>query len=278
MAKGKKSAGRTRRLKIGSPRKAVPEEPLEKVTNAPPVLRPISKADQNPVLSAWHKFWQFSANILSPIVVAVFTGLLYLVSVAQWDLLDGQLQEMKKATEQVNSSIEIAKEQTRIASEASKTAKDTLISSQRAWIGPSRPLFEGSFSSNNLIAVVAYQNLGREPAQKVKYFAQVYGLSADAMSYPKELCKLAAQATENENIVFPGDGTTYYQSRTSIKLDETSAKVFFGKAIPTFWGCFDYETFGERHQTEFCFQWIPKAGVKVSDWEWRFCPSRNRAN
>lgn len=221
--------------------------------------------------------WRFFAEIFSPIIIAIATVVITGVTYFQWTATDGQLAEMKAATKQVDASLKILKEQTDIA-------RETLISSQRAWLAPMNVAIEAPYANGNEMKfVVYYQNVGREPAINSRWAIRLLSVIASPLNPPSDLgssnadlCKIA-EVSQSRTSNYPSDAAQYklYYSRT---MKEPIGKIISGNEIAYIEGCFRYETYGITRESRFCFFWISTESKNWQEWEWRFCPKGNEGN
>ncbi len=208
------------------------------------------------------QFFKFLANVISPITVAGFTGLIYYITVAQWQVLEKQLEEMKNTT---------------------NLATKTFVSNQRAWIAPiSVEIAAEYIVDREMTFIIKYQNIGREPATGTKWDAALRSVRGNPKNPPLNLGEenighcWSAEGSETATTTYPSEGTEYrlYHSRL---MDKPIGPVLSGEEIPYILGCIKYDSFGERRQSKFCFYWIREEGKNWKDWPWRFCPRGNDA-
>jgi hypothetical protein len=163
-----------------------------------------------------------------------------------------------------------------ISDQAKATAKsaEATASSQRAWVGPSTVTLNGIQKDKGMIATIAYQNSGREPA--VSFYpgtaTKLYSLEEwNGGDATKEIMAESGQCLKINNlpsglqVVYPTTGFSAYQLTIDTeKLSEANKilvtdDIISGKSIATFKGCFSYKTAKEIHHSAFCFYYLASA-------------------
>ncbi len=198
-------------------------------------------------------------------LTVVFTG-------ASWWVFSGQLEEMKSAGTQTKQLIdanaklaEAANKQASAAAENAKTAHDSYIASQRAWVGPTNAKIDGEIAvSKPLSIVIDYLNTGREPALNFMVTANAFVSSTDEESRGVTMARVNAdfkgcrdaQVNSGGTVVFPSTGgiTPSGQSLTISKPDTfIDQDIIDGNNTIVVDGCFLYKSIGITRHSYFCY-------------------------
>jgi hypothetical protein len=160
---------------------------------------------------------------------------------------------------------------------AAKTPQDSLIASQRAWVGPTDANMVAPVASAPLQVTVLYGNSGRQPAPTLALmFPKIYSLEewnngtaiTDIEKWKTECLQLPMN-DQNARITFPTTGFNSFvirydgtqQNIRDVQKLSISSELVVGKGIAAFKGCFVYRTSGQIHRTSFCYFYQ----AKVSD-------------
>lgn len=203
-------------------------------------------------------------TIAALIMTVVFTFLTLVV-------FKGQLDEMKSTGVQTDTLIETnrnlanaATQQASASAISAQTAQDTLLASQRAWVGPSTAKIEGAIEAGKeLKAVVTVVNTGREPGKNL--FWDVVGIPTDTVEdhngVPSFIVRKYIEACFNtpsqyrRQVIFPstglgGGGFTFTTPISAEKIDDG---IVDGTKSLLVQGCLAYDAFGKTHHTAFCY-------------------------
>ncbi|HEY3917493.1 MAG TPA: hypothetical protein VGL83_06855 [Stellaceae bacterium] len=199
------------------------------------------------------------------IIIAIAAVFSFFAAILQYVVLSGQLREMKAASAQTDKMVAAAADQAGAAKSAADAAKENLIASQRAWVGPTN----ASLSAEPEIGkpaeiIIPYQNTGREPALGFIYNVDAFlitpeddlrGVAETRLSAYLATCK-GTITWQGGAVVWPtsGNGAAYtlnFSSKDSF-VDEA---VKNGEKEIIVQGCFLYRTFGAPHHSYFCFFW-----------------------
>jgi hypothetical protein len=133
-----------------------------------------------------------------------------------------------------------AKTQAEAAAESASTAHQTMLSAQRAWIGPADARLEGELKQGeDLKAAVTYQNTGREPGYNFvneirhsTYTAteDTNGLTSANFGLDAAAC-LQREGSGDAQVVFPSTGFATYELRTTIDKSNINDSVISGESI-----------------------------------------------
>jgi hypothetical protein len=164
--------------------------------------------------------------------------------------------------------------------------RNTLISSQRAWIAPHGVRIDPLPWDNGLARpVVLYRNVGREPAINVRQKIEVFGHPNAKLQWPPNNmsveCSRAKEGRGSITTAYPSDAINYEAGIDVFRKGagkETFREMFSKVNIVFVYGCFVYESFGVERHSQFCFYLRPVADKPETEWQWRFCSKGNEAN
>lgn len=205
-------------------------------------------------------------------ITAIATAIIALATIVNVVYVGGQLAEMKSTGVQTDSLIETnrklvnaATEQASAAEISAKTAQDSLLASQRAWIGPSTAKIDGAIEIGKEVkAVVTIVNTGREPGKNL--FWDVIGIATDKTEDSDgvpgfiirkyiEAC-FSTPSQYRRQVLFPsggGFGGGGFTFTTLIGADKIDDGIVSGTKTLIIQGCLAYDAFGKTHHTAFCF-------------------------
>jgi hypothetical protein len=167
------------------------------------------------------------------------------------------------------------------------------VEANRAWIAPHTAFLRREFKLNDHLAFrIPYDNVGRRPARSINFFSGAYIVDANlllrSLSDPSltervfqpNLTCVGHTIRAGAEIIWPSANNAYSQS----SLDDDrypviTQRVINGDDAVVVLGCFLYETFGEVHQSMFCFwfrQAPPKDTLTITE-PAAICPSGNDA-
>lgn len=158
-------------------------------------------------------------------------------------------------------------EQAKAAVEQAKSSEKSLISAQRAWVGPrSAKLSAEPAIGKPLEITIDYQNSGRDPALDVIWTLQpLLSTAADdsngtlgkQIAQYMQACKSTSQWAGG-NVVYPttsgfgGSGYILFTKSNPNVVDESLVK---GDKILIVQGCFLYRSFDVPRHSYFCYFW-----------------------
>jgi len=203
-------------------------------------------------------------TIAALILTVIFTFLTVVV-------FKGQLDEMRATGIQTDTLIEAnrnlanaATQQASAAAISAQTAQDTLLASQRAWVGPTTAKIEGAIEAGKEVkAVVTVVNTGREPGKNL--FWDVVGIPTDNIEdtngIPAFIIRKYIEACFNtpsqyrRQVIFPstGLGGGGFTFTTPIGADKIDDGIVSGTKTLLVQGCLAYDAFGKTHHTAFCY-------------------------
>jgi hypothetical protein len=160
---------------------------------------------------------------------------------------------------------------------AARTSQDSLIASQRAWVGPVDAEIVAPVALAPLQATMHFGNTGRQPAPTIAILTpKIFtleewsnGTAVTDIEKAKIECLRLAMTDQTARITFPTTGFNTFNLRydgTKLSVRDVeklsvSPDLVSGKAVVAFKGCFVYRTFGEIHRTSVCYFYQ----AKVSD-------------
>jgi hypothetical protein len=219
--------------------------------------------------------WAAAAVGVIAIVVATHD------SSEQRDVMQGQLTEMRGSAQQTSQLIganarlaeaaakqaEAAEKQATAMAESAKAARDNLIASERAWVGPRNAKIEGAVEIGKPIDVtVEYANTGHEPGQNFVYSIDGFqetedddkdGTAMKKMSAFFEACK-NSKSTIVGQVVFPTSGFSAYNLGVKLNAETITQELVDGKTTLIVQGCFLYDSFSAYRHTYFCYYYNSK--------------------
>jgi hypothetical protein len=205
-------------------------------------------------------------------ITAVATVVIAIATIVNVVYVGGQLAEMKSTGIQTDTLIETnrklvdaATEQASASVISAQTAQDTLLASQRAWVGPSTAKIEGAIeASKEVKAVVTVVNTGREPGKNL--FWDVVGIPTDSIEdhngIPAFIVRKYIEACFNtpsqyrRQVIFPsagGFGGGGFTFTTAIGAEKIDDGIVDGTKSLLVQGCLAYDAFGKTHHTAFCY-------------------------
>jgi hypothetical protein len=230
---------------------------------------------------AYQAFWtsRFSAAVsllavvLSAVVASVAISSLWLNSITAQ-----QVRRSGRSQVEANQKLaQAAGRQAEASVIAAKTAQDSLIASQRAWVGPTDASIESLDAFKPLKMKVSYGNSGRQPAPTVAFMVpKVYsiedwnnGSAAGDISKFKTECLNTPMTDESSRVSFPTNGFNSFflhyngtqASLRDVQQLSVTPEIISGKSVVAFKGCFVYRTVEVVHRTAYCHFYY----AKVSD-------------
>jgi hypothetical protein len=195
---------------------------------------------------------------------------------------------MIKVYEPIKDSADAAK----TSADAARRTVDVSEDGVRAWIAPTNFSFVDLNNANDPLRVrVSYQNVGREPAIKVKNrspsaiitnVTEQWGTLSnwhEEMFKPENIC-VDMNKTDVTSVVYP---TTNVSAEIYIptfdKMDRSTllTRVKEQRAIYIVMGCFTYETLKNEKYSAFCGVLMPDTNKDISNWHFGPCPAGNEA-
>jgi hypothetical protein len=227
-------------------------------------------------------------------VIATTAGVFY-----QAYIFGGQLTEMKSSGEQTGLLIEnnaklaiaagkqadAAEKQAIAMGEYAKATRDSLVASQRAWVGPRNIKMDIAPVLNQSIeAVLEYQNTGRDPAVETIKDIDIFTATLEedqsgAVTRKVDAfiskCKIMWQL-QAATVVYPSTGLGVGYTVTRIIDGELiDEEVIAGTKGIFATGCFVYKTFGSIHRSWFCHFY---RNGKTKPANWGICETGNGAD
>jgi hypothetical protein len=198
--------------------------------------------------------------------LAYFTAALVFVAIVSAVVSFFQWQEMKSTGGQTDKLITANQTLADAAINNVKIARDSMIASERAWVGPINAKLKGDLKAGAPLDIVTqYQNTGKEPAVnfrsdvKIRVFsaseddsggaAQVIGLDTSAC--------FDMEGTRESQVIFPTTGFADYESTKTLEAESIDETVISEAKHIVLTGCFAYRTQQSIHHTSFCFYFIP---------------------
>jgi hypothetical protein len=226
-------------------------------------------------------------TIILVFLTVLFTG-------GSWWEFRGQLDEMRKASEQTEKLIgtnsglaEAAKQQAQAADkqanaaiDAVRASREAMIASERAWVGPANAKADGPpITTKPLDVVVEYKNTGREPALNAVYDLQHKIGRLDDPDLLNEMSKFIEQCKmmwhpNQAQVIYPMTNNEYNLSH-QIDASEINDDVVSGENVILVYGCFSYETIQTIHRSWYCYYF--KSGVTKPQ-NWNICATGNGAD
>jgi hypothetical protein len=227
-------------------------------------------------------------------VIATTVGVFY-----QAYIFSGQLNEMKSSGEQTGQLIEnnaklaiaaskqaeAAERQAIATAEYASVTRDSLIESQRAWVGPR------NVRSNNapllqqpLDAIVEYQNTGRDPATETIRGIEVFTATKEENQSGKVTRRVADFTSkcvimwqpQSATVVYPTTGANPgYELTARIDANMVDEEVISGAKSIYISGCFVYKTFQTIHRSWFCYYYNTD---RTKPANWTICEAGNSAD
>jgi uncharacterized protein YoxC len=197
-----------------------------------------------------------------------------LVGAAQGQLetLRGQLDQLRESGRQTNILIETNKRladsanmqaqaavaQAAVAAQAAETARNSMLGSQRAWVGPRNvKMTTEPKVGEELEFIVEYQNMGREPASGFAYdldpFASATDEEASKRIIPYMTKCLNTVERKIGQVVYATTGFSQYNLTAKAKKDFADGDMISGAKAIFLQGCFTYESIQSVHRTFFCY-------------------------
>jgi hypothetical protein len=214
-------------------------------------------------------------------------------------IFSGQLDEMKSSGEQTGLLIEnnaklaiaagkqaeAAEKQAIAMGDYAKATRDSVVASQRAWVGPRNiKIDKPPVLNESLKLTLEYQNTGRDPATETIKDIDVFtateqeemsGAVTTRINDFISACKIMWKP-QSANVVYPstglGAGYTLTKVMDGKMIDE---EVVAGTKNIYASGCFVYKTFETIHRSWFCYYF--KSG-KVEPTSWAICETGNNAD
>jgi hypothetical protein len=164
---------------------------------------------------------------------------------------------------------------------------EAVVTSERAWIGPSGVSLLSLWEVGNLVKVgVKYSNYGKEPALNMDDVIELKSLPL-AKSDGVLLQFVAPDNTTCDSLTPRQNGPTVYPSNSGDGYEEiwsdpvfsVSKEMKAGTQVMVLLGCFAYESFGRVRYTGYCYVLWPKRGRPVEEWDFAFCATEgNQTN
>ena len=227
-------------------------------------------------------------------VIATTIGVFY-----QAYIFSSQLTEMKSSGEQTAQLIEnnaklaiaaskqadAAEKQAVAMGEYASATRNSLVASQRAWVGPRNVRIDTApILGQPLEAILEYQNTGHEPATETIKDVDIFtasdeedkaGLAMSKVSDFISKCKIMWKP-ESATVVYPSTGLGVgYNATSTIDGALIDEDVIAGAKNIYLSGCFVYKTFEAIHRSWFCFYF--KNG-KTKPANWAICEAGNNAD
>jgi hypothetical protein len=168
---------------------------------------------------------------------------------------------------------------------SAKTARDSLVANQRAWVGPRNAKSEKAPElEKDLPLIVEYQNTGREPALETIFDVDVFtateeedqgGQVARKVNEFVNQCKIKWTPL-HATVVFPssvGVGSAGYTMSRTVPAEMIDQDVVDGQKAIVVSGCFVYKT--AIHHSSFCYFFKTK---KTQPANWGICQVGNDAD
>lgn len=218
-------------------------------------------------LSCPHLKWKWPRTevVLSTfqIILAIATIFSTIIAYKQADFTRQQLDEMRAAGDDTRKLIEAAKRQAEASAENANIALRSMISGQRAWVGPLDAKVDGKIEAGNPVKIsVAIRNTGKEPAlnlvsemnrRVVTTEEDRNGLLTEAINHDVEWC-VAKEPRDKAQVIYPstevGRGYDLTTEFLGSEIDEAAVK---GEKILLVTGCLTYVTFSETKHSLFCY-------------------------
>lgn len=255
--------------------------------DASPISEDKSKNNQShPNESQSDRSIAYSTKVIARLTfIMMITAIINaIVSGFQWVEIHSQSAETEKLIDANQILAGAAKEQAEAAVQSASTARQALLSAQRAWIGPVDAKLEGEIKQGGeLKAVVNYQNSGREPGYNFVFDIKdsVYSVVQDENGVPGANFQLDAAACmqregpQDSQVVFPSTGFTTYELWKDLKNSNIDDLFINGDSILFITGCLSYKSFGQFHHTAFCYFFNTKRSKKE---HLSICPLGHRAD
>jgi hypothetical protein len=152
---------------------------------------------------------------------------------------------------------------------AAKTSQDSMVASQRAWVGPTDATIVTPVALAPLQATVLFSNTGRQPAPtfmviKPKFYTiedWTNGLASKEIERARAECMALPMNDQNASVTFPTSGFTNFirrydgtqKSLRDVERLSIPAEFLSGKQVVVLKGCFVSRTVDEIHRTSFCY-------------------------
>ena len=241
--------------------------------------------------------WLDSHNgLLTALATIAIAALTYFVAVyanGQLKVLSDQLTEMRgtglqtdKIIETNNKLAEAAVKQADASIEAAKTARESMIANQRAWIGPRNARSDNVPEVGKELSIfLDYQNTGREPAIETVYDVEAFvsseeddksGALGGKVNAFLDKCKIMWRPAPAQ-VIFPnigGLGSSYALKKT-LRAEDIDQEIVDGHKFIILTGCFVYKTVNSIHRSSFCYYFKAK---QMLPGNWNICTVGNDAD
>jgi hypothetical protein len=192
-----------------------------------------------------------------------------------WSIGDAEETSAIQASD-TRSALRIASNQDNLLKQSNDTARATLITGSRAWIGIMHTSSPAPTANTKLPVTVQYVNTGREPATNVEVRSQSFSLAIKNSSVA--IINFDQQCTglkqEIVGVVYPTTGFSSYSYMPHIPAKKIDSAVIGGTKLLALAGCFTYDTFKVVHYSYFCVYYQAKATPPAT---WNFCQVGNYA-
>jgi len=154
-----------------------------------------------------------------------------------------------------------AKDQAEAARQGAAVARDNMIASERAWVGPSDASIIGGVKENTPIVVnIAIFNSGREPAKNFSQSIQIMTATGDSTMLLMDMKDYVVQcfarvAGSQAQVIYPtvGFGAGGVSFQETLSADKVDANIISGNTYVIVRGCLTYQTIGATKHSSFCF-------------------------
>jgi hypothetical protein len=235
------------------------------------------KEDRGKTLREW-----LTIVLLGCTVVAIFWQVNEMIKV--YDPIKDQAIAAKGQAQAALDQAAAAKIQADAAQASVQTAHETMIASQRAWVGPINAKIDiAPVAGSPLDVVVEYRNTGKEPALAVFQGIDSFTFTQaedDSGITRSRIINFAVncfdkQSSDGANVAYPASGSSEDQITITVPKETIDDAVVKGTKTVVILGCFAYETSGATHHSSFCF--LFKAG-KTKLQNLNYCPAGSHAD
>ncbi len=209
---------------------------------------------------------------LATIAIAILTAFYVGYAKNQWMVMHAQLEEIRSSSTQTDKLIAASTVQSEASKISAETARQTLIASQRAWLGPNDAKLDGTpVVGKKLNVFISFHNTGKEPARNVALMVDKNAVTP--MEEPAGIFHwknliflnkcLNLKEREAGQIIYPSTGFASVTFMSPLQEDIIDEDIVTGKKWLMIEGCFAYKTFGKTRHSAFCYFY--KAGETQPD-------------
>lgn len=200
---------------------------------------------------------------VATIAIAILTGYYVTYAKRQWIAMHDQLEEMRSSSLQTDKMIAVAAAQAEASKISAEVAQQTLIASQRAWVGPVNAKVDGAVEADKPVnVVISVRNTGREPAKNFFWGTNgmittpdedTSGALGEKIMIYLQRC-LATPSKERTQVIYPSTGFgSGFDFTITFPKQDIDADVTSGNKMLIVQGCLVYDTFGKTKHSAFCY-------------------------